>query len=305
MWHGAAGLGVGLASTFATAPFAGGGSGHDGHVAAALLICSPLLSMVVCLFSSSPRWATRTAVAVTIVLAPVAGVVNAVATYVLSQWFEGLDPVRDLGLVIVFAVPFGGIPGLAYSLPLAFGTWAARRLVDLPPGTRGAAGKLVAVIAVTAALATLFSLATSEPYGAWLVLRIACGLAAALCLLLALRDLRLGARLRRIASSDRFEVKTIEPGAPVDGVTTIAPYLAGRRPDTVVLGLTEQDQGPYRVSSAARPVLVLAGGPAAVRRSLRRGAALFLALALALGCLAVQVQSLTPRPAPPIPYVHG
>lgn len=297
LWHALAGFGVGLACTIATAPFASGWTCRSLHLAAALFVCSPLLAALPALATSSPRLGAGGAATLTGVLAVVAGAANAVVVWALTQWLGG-DDFRNLGAVLVFSLPFGGVPGAAYGLPLAAGTYFARRKLDLPSGSVGAGRGLLLLIAMVAAATSVFAVrATEGAYTIWLAVVAVDAVLALGCVVAAARDFTWALRLHALATDRTGAVEIVDapdPEAPV-GLRHVVTGFGVRSRPVQVHRLAVQDPGPYRASSARRALLsVDAPIPTAIR-ILCVGIVLLLLCAAILGWSATRATHLAPE----------
>ncbi len=274
-WHAAAGLVVGTGCTLGTAVL-----GPDPAVSFALLVCSPILSAAVGAISGLPR-TTSGSIGATVALCVFAGGLNAVCVYVVSQMLVGRPPLGELGIVLLFALPYGAIPGLMYAGPMCLGAAGARFALRQPRGSRGSLRGLVWAAGL-AALGGAALARTADSYPLWPVLRVAGAGFAIACLLQAAVDLDLALLLRRAAGRDpRLRLRE-ESDAPAEQVPAIA---AGGAPEgRWLLHVVEpQGQGPYRETEALRPRWRLDRPPAALSRSLLAGAAGLYALAILLG----------------------
>lgn len=295
-WNALAGIGVGMSCTVATALFATGGGCTDRRLAVALLIWSPLLSALPPVLTSSRRLGHGSAAALAGVLAILMGAVNAIAVWTTTQFFSEYRSFDELGAVLVFALPFGGVPGAGYALPLGLATYFARKKVAAPRGAIGAGRALLLTIAIvgTATSALLVS-AEHIQYSLWpAILTFDAGLAL-LCVTVAARDVRWALRLRRMArdASGALEIADADPETMPAGLTHVAGGSRGARP-TLVYRLDDQDALPYRNARTRVPILSLDAPPVAVSGVLLRGAALLLVCAALLVWSATQTPHLAP-----------
>ena len=315
-WNALSGFGVGLGCTITTALFATGGGCSDRQLAGTLLVCSPLLATVPALLTSRPRLGPGMAATLTGVLAVLMGAVNAVVVWVVTQLLAGRHDFHDFGAVLIFSLPFGGIPGAGYAVPMAFGAWFARKKIAAPQAAVGAArGLLVTVAAVGAAASALVATTRGVEYSFWPVLLAFDVVVAAACVWVAIRDVRWAFRLRRMQNdpTGTFEIVPANPDAPSAGLRHLVGGAFGTQAPTPthVVRLQTQETAPYRASRARMPVLSLEAPPTNVRRALLASAGILLVCAALLTYGATQMPQLAPRnptacsPGPPLPTRHS
>lgn len=298
LWNALAGLGVGAACTVATAPFATGWTCSEADLAWALVLCSPILSIVPTLTTGSPRLGRAGSFAVTGVLAILMGAVNATVVWAITQLAVGRD-LDELGTVMVFSLPFGGVPGLGFALPLALGGWFARDAGKASAASIGGARGLLLVVALVGAATSLVVVTMRDlVYTAWPFVVAFDVVVALLCVGYAARDALLALHIRRLVAGRSGTVVVAEdlgeePPADVPHVLSGGSW---RRRRVQLLRVAPQDPGPYRTSEARTPVLSLAGPVDFTLRALVRGIALLVLCAGLLGWSAAQAPHIAPRP---------
>lgn len=239
---------VGTLCTIGTAPFA-----TDPDVAVAFFLCTPALCALVGLGAWLPRTTGR-AMGTAAVLAVFAGMANATAVYVVSQLFAGRAPGADLGLVVVFSIPYGGGPGLLYAIPMAGAAWAARLA-----GARddsGALRPIVAVCGLVTPLALGLARAAEPGYVLWSLVHGAGMAVAAACVAQAAADAFIAVQIAR-AAAGRHPGLRLVPVLP--SVPEAGPWLVCR--------MVEQGDGPYRSADVAHPIRHLDVWPRAYVRA--------------------------------------
>lgn len=299
VWHLLGALGTGAACTILTIPFTTGDDPAARVVATVLFGCSTGIAAVIGLCCARQGRNASQAAVIAAYLAPFGGALNAILTYEISAWL--LDPwhKQELVLVISLALPIGGLPGLAYSYPLARTAGSVCRALALRPRTSGAASRLLFGMGLFAVATTWCALAFDGPHPAWPFVGAALGLAAIACAGMAARDVLAARRLARLERG-AHEVSAIDGRAPA--VPAIVPLLGPRELSTLIATTEPLQYGAYRDASIARPTLLLPGTPDEVRGRLRAGAAVLGAAALLLGGTAATVALADHTVPPPPPY---
>jgi hypothetical protein len=277
---------MGGATILAAMPWSPGDSSARA-VVVSLLWCTPVLCAACALLGDRPSLDTTRAVVLTAVLAPVGGFINAIVCYIVSTLLQGGDPTRDILVVTLFAIPFGGIPGLFFGMPLGYGTWASRRVRALPPGTGGASAALVAGMAAVTILVALVGLASAQHSLRPSPVRALLAVGALGCLWYALRDLLDLVRLRRLRR-DRVSARKMKTGEPLEGIERIVPWFGRATLDTVLWRSGAHGLGAYRRAEREVPVAVLSGTPREVVRRLAIGAVVMVVLAGGLCLIAAE-----------------
>lgn len=289
---------MGMACTVATALFATGGGCSDRRLAVALLVWSPILSMVPPVLTRGPRLGPGSGATLAGVVAIVMGALNAIVVWMTVQLLDGGD-LRDIGAVLVFSLPFGGVPGAGYAVPIALATFFARRKADAPRGAIGAGRRLLLAIAIVAsATALLVARADHVSYSMWPAILAFDALLGAVCVAVAARDSIWAVRLMRLArdTTGRIEIALPEGEPNLVGVQTLHGGGGRLERTTVVYRLEAQDALPYRSAPTRVPILALDAPPRAVARSFLVGAALLVVCAAVLGWSATQVPDRAPDP---------
>lgn len=300
VWHALAAFGVALAGTIATAPFAAGWTCTDRDLAWSLALCTPLVALLPGWLASPRRYGRTGATAVSAATSIGAGAVNAVVVWVVSESLHGGSPLDDdLGLVLLFALPFGGIPGAAFGVPMGFGTWFARTKLAAPAGAIGAARGLLLVVAVVGAGTSALVVTTRDlVYTAWPVVLAFDVIVAVLCLAVATRDVLLALRIHRLASdaTGTFAIVDAPADAPPAGLPRVLDGGGGGGRSVQIVRTAPQDAGPYRATRLSVPILSLAAPPRATIAALARAALLLVLCAGILGWSATQAPRLAPLP---------
>lgn len=304
LWHALAGLGTGSACTIATAPFATGAGCDASRLAWSLAICTPLLAVLPPLVASHRGLGRGGAATISGVLAVLVGALNAVVVWVVTEILAGGVDVDEIGVVLLFSLPFGGIPGAGFSLPLAAATWFTRARLQAPAGAIGASRGLLLVVAIVGAATSTVVVQTMTAqhatYMAWpfvLAFDVAVGLA---CLAVAARDAWLALRIHDLASDRTGAIEIVETsvGAPPPGLPHVIGGASPRRRPVQILRGAVQDPGPYRTSRARTPILSLAAPPPQAIGALIRRVVLLVACAAVLGWSATAAPRLAPEVSP-------
>lgn len=239
---------VGALCTIGTAPFA-----TDPAVAVAFFLCTPLLCALVGVAAAIPETTGR-AMGAAAGAAVFAGMGNATAVYVVSQMLSGRAPGVDLGLVVVFSIPYGGAPGLLFAVPMAGAAWAARLACQRDDG--GALRPFVCVCGLATPLALGLARTAQADYPLWTLVHGAGTAVAAACFVQAVIDVGLAVHIRRIAAG-RDPRRCVVPALP--SCPEAGPWMVCR--------VEAQGDGPYRSADVAHPLRRLDHSPRAFVRA--------------------------------------
>jgi hypothetical protein len=192
---------------------------------------------------------------------------NATAVYLVSELLSGRSPGTELGLVVLFSIPYGGVPGVVYAAPMGAAVLAARAADGRDDSS--ALRPLAAVLGVVGILALVVARTASTRYALWPVV-VGTGTAVAfVCLAQAAVDLVAALEVHNAARGRAPDLAVVAPFGSVWYLCRIA----------------AEGEGPYRTADVTHPIRRLDRAPARWIRARILGATGLAALAVAVGVL--------------------
>lgn len=225
---------------------------------------------------------------------------------VLFRVGSGSEPTAVMwGVWLVGAVVAAGFFSIVYAPLLILGGWLAGAASRRPAGSIGAGRWLLLFVATIAAVASWGTVTARHggEYRLWRELLAFDAMLAVLCIGVAVRDGVWAVRLRAVAAGRDPKRCVVRSEWPSSAIPALASSLGpGAAPAFALARVSPVDEGAYRASRAATPLLLLDGPPLRVVASLWRSAFVASALALALARSATvlpAIAHLPPIPRPP------